>query len=234
MNWPQHIDDLTAGDFEGWFQEEIRPFVQPMVIGLLEEAKEVLRKLQIDATADEGLERDRWALFEEHSEKSASSVKRKVANDLTAAGRDRDAFNLADLRRSVLDLGDLGRFRVVGALPRDVRRVRPPLLGLSGASDRVKDFVRDVSRRAPLLGHRAVQFTVARGGVRAEIQIMTSLQHAWDRRNHCFYEWLREGNGGEGTLDLRIDDHAVAEALHVADQMADHNFASFLAMRGQK
>ncbi len=98
----------------------------------------------------------------------------------------------------------------------------------------MKDFVRDVNRRAPLLGHRAVQFTVLREDVRTEIQIMTSLQHAWDRRNHCFYEWLREGNGGEATLDLRIDDHAVAEALHVADQMADHNFASFLTMRGHK
>ena len=76
----------------------------------------------------------------------------------------------------------------------------------------MKDFVRDVNRRAPLLGHRAVQFTVLREDVRTEIQIMTSLQHAWDRRNHCFYEWLREGNGGEATLDLRIDDHAVAEA----------------------
>ncbi len=74
MDWAQHIEALAGGDFDGWFQEEIRPLVQPMVIGLLEEVTELLRTLQIEASADEDLERDRWVLFEAHAEKTATSA----------------------------------------------------------------------------------------------------------------------------------------------------------------
>lgn len=100
-----------------------------------------------------------------------------------------------------------------------------------------KDFVRDEQQRRALAGHRAIQFVVAVPGSaeapRVEIQIMTALQHVWDRRNHCVYEWLRAGDTarGAGAIDLRVDDHAIAETLHVADAFADHNFEAFLRMR---
>lgn len=166
--------------------------------------------------------------FADHALKTAASVKRKLEADFKM--KPPEVLDSDRLWKEVTALGDLGRFRIVCSLPRDVERIRGPLCRLNGDFGRVKDFVRDMEFRTPLRGHRAVQFTVRREGVSAEIQIMTSLQHVWDRRNHCFYEWLREGREHEA-LDLRVDDHAVAEALHVVDRMADHNFEAFLKVR---
>lgn len=157
-------------------------------------------------------------------------ARRKLAADLVD-----DDLDPAELRARVFALGDLGRFRIVCGLPRDVRTIRRHLVRLRDYRvARVKDFVRDPALRKALLGHRAVQFRMSRDGVHVEVQLMTTLQHAWDRRNHCFYEWLRLGRKDREAIDLRVDDHAVAEALHVSDRIADQNFGRFLAMRRRR
>jgi hypothetical protein len=241
------IDTLAGGDFDGWYQRAVRVVVQPVVVELVEEVRSVLGELKEAAFREEGLVRDRYRVFEEHLEKSPASVRRKVARDLEdelkdgAERMDSDRPSLgsllpdeAALRARVLGLGDLGRFRVVGCLQRDVDRARERLVLLAGHGAQVKDFVRDEGLRRPLAGHRAVQFCVRRDGVGVEVQIMTELQHTWDRRNHAFYEWFREGGRHDASLELRIDDHAAAETLHVIDKIAESTFRQFLELRARE
>ena len=58
---------------------------------------------------------------------------------------------------------------------------------------------------------------------------MTLLQHAWDRRNHPFYECIREGEIIE--TELIVNDFACAETLHLVDQQADRNWELFLKVK---
>lgn len=228
MSWIKQIDAAAGGDFGSWYQREIQPLVEPMIVGLVDEVQAHIDQQKSLWREQEKIDRDRWFLFNEHSLKSSASVQRKLAADFEK--HPMETLTEAALRAAVLGLADLGRFRVVGSLPRDVETIKKVLLKLDGASTEVKDFVRDTALRKPLLGHRAIQFRVTRQGISAEIQIMTHLQHVWDRRNHCLYEWTREG-GGDDALDLRLDDHALAEALYVVDRMADQNFSTLLSLR---
>ena len=102
----------------------------------------------------------------------------------------------------------------------------------------MKDYVEDLSKRTPASGHRAKQFAVAvRTGhgaetVRVEIQLMTTVQHAWDQRNHPIYEWSREGDKLPDHLVIR--DVALAETLYLVDQQAAHNWQDILEWRKGK
>ena len=67
--------------------------------------------------------------------------------------------------------------------------------------------------------------------IHIEVQLMTLLQHAWDRRNHPMYEWTREG--GELSARLLINDVALAETLHLVDEQASTNWKLFLSQKGR-
>lgn len=226
--------------WEDWFDRTVKPLVDPAYYELSRAVWKALDDLRADGEKLEGIHRDRWELFAPAPIKSAARVRTKLLGDGVACTED-DA-----LLAKVLELGDLARFRVVATLKRDVTRCRKTLLSPDAKRflerydvHKFKDFVRDEGLRKPLVGHRALQVVVGVPCdgvvVRVEVQIMTLLQHVWDRRNHAMYEWLRErqGRGDEEVDDLRIDDHSVAESLHAIDALADHNFDRFLALRRQ-
>jgi ppGpp synthetase/RelA/SpoT-type nucleotidyltranferase len=225
-------------NWENWFHQEIKPLVDPAYLELSQAVSERLVGLRARAEDEEGVHRDRWDVFAPFPIKSAERVRTKLVAD--------GGCDDAQLLDRVLELGDLARFRIVATLKRDVAFCRREIV----SSDRgtflgrytirtLKDFVRDETLRKPLVGHRALQLVVevpSEGRVvLVEVQIMTQLQHAWDRRNHAMYEWLRENRGRarEDIDELRIDDHAVAESLHAIDALADHNYATFLELRRQ-
>jgi ppGpp synthetase/RelA/SpoT-type nucleotidyltranferase len=224
--------------WETWFHQEIKPLVDPAYLELSQAVSERLAELRTRAEEKEGVRRDRWDVFAPFPIKSAERVRSKLIAD--------GGCDDADLLRRVLELGDLARFRIVATLKRDVASCRHELVSPDRTTllgrytiRTLKDFVRDERLRKPLVGHRALQLVVevpseARA-IRVEVQIMTQLQHAWDRRNHAMYEWLRENRerGLEEIDELRVDDHAVAESLHAIDALADHNYATFLALRGR-
>ncbi|MBI4699694.1 MAG: hypothetical protein HY744_00775 [Deltaproteobacteria bacterium] len=232
-------------EFENWFQDTLQLAIESATLRVHGAVIDLVGKIESQGREQEGLERDRYDVFVPPGGllKAPARVREKLLDDLAAA--ELLPLTLDELAGRVLALGDLGRFRILGSLPRDVRRCLEAMfegdpgkmLGRFPLRGEIKDFVRDPRLREPLRGHRAVQLTVVANPdatlhVSVEIQLMTALQHAWDRRNHCFYEWLRAGGAAarEASLDLRIDDHAVAEALHVADAMADRNFEAFLGL----
>jgi ppGpp synthetase/RelA/SpoT-type nucleotidyltranferase len=230
--------------WEGWFHQHVTPLVDPAYQELSDAVSSALDELRAAEEASEKVHRDRWDVFAPCPIKSAARVRTKLAAD-GVEGDD-------DLLERVLALGDLARFRIVATLKRDVVRCRRAFVSHDPKSPesklflgryaihKLKDFVRDESLRKPLVGHRALQLVVEVPSdgrtVRVEVQVMTQLQHAWDRRNHAMYEWLRENQmcGVEEVDELRVDDHAVAESLHAIDALADHNYASFLRLRGQE
>jgi hypothetical protein len=228
------LDDPAS--WETWFNHEIKPLVDPAYLELSHAVEERLVGLRASAEDEEGVHRDRWDVFAPFPIKSAERVRTKLVAD--------GGCDDAGLLPRVLALGDLARFRIVATLKRDVAFCRRELVSPDRATflDRytirtLKDFVRDETLRKPLVGHRALQLVVEVSGdgpaVCVEVQIMTQLQHAWDRRNHAMYEWLRENRGRalEDIDELRIDDHAVAESLHAIDALADHNYTAFLGLR---
>jgi len=115
------------------------------------------------------------------------------------------------LRRLVTDSKCLGKYPLTGP---------------------VKDFIFDPGRRDGMKGHRTrqVSFLVPTWkGTRSfgfEIQVMTLLQHAWDRRNHPLYECDRERR--DLPVELIVNDFACSETLHLVDRQADENWRMFL------
>jgi ppGpp synthetase/RelA/SpoT-type nucleotidyltranferase len=55
-----------------------------------------------------------------------------------------------------------------------------------------------------------------------EIQIMTQLQHAWDKKDHhLIYEHVRAGRGDRIPVHLKNRVTAMSELLYVADTIFD-------------
>ena len=180
--------------------------------------------------------------------KSSASARSKIGRELQRRketgqippGR----MSLEQIELLLLSFPDLGRFRIVCDFSSDVDRARKvllpgktPILLERYPVTAIKDYVYDLGLRHPARGHRAYQFAarVPAGGrsFLVEIQLMTLLQEAWDRRNHGFYEWTRDGGSAPAQLTLR--DVALAEALHLMDLQATQNWKAFLkAKRAQK
>ncbi|MBI5487801.1 MAG: hypothetical protein HY905_10755 [Deltaproteobacteria bacterium] len=193
--------------------------------------------------AAEGRKRDVWFVTGEDGQsllKSVAAIRSKIVRELAAA-RTEAPPTLDEVRRMVLAFHDLGRFRVVCTHASDVQAAirellgEPPrnrLLGKYPIAGEVKDYVHDLRLRKPKSGHRAWQFAAAvesnDGPVFVEVQLMTLLQNAWDRRNHPVYEWTREGKD----LPDRwiISDVALAETLYLVDDQAARNWAEFVAI----
>jgi ppGpp synthetase/RelA/SpoT-type nucleotidyltranferase len=193
--------------------------------------------------------RDVWSLFPDDAgrlTKSLESLRTKLGRDLLdkPPGRCLTPDEVEDRIRA---MPDLARFRIVCDFASDAEELLARLLVKSEQGARfgeytvrgpLKDYIYDLSLRCPTRGHRARQLAVevptseAGKAILVEIQIMTLLQHAWDRRNHPFYEWTRTGH--ELPPELTINDVALAETLHMVDRQAAENWQQFLSIRKEQ
>lgn len=238
--FPEGLCDERA--FEEHFEillDDVRGFATDLV-------EELETRLTEEATtmhAREGIERDHWWLFgDEEPVKSAGSARSKVARDLEAEEGERAAegprFTEEELDDLLFGLSDLARCRVICVLEQDLRHLQTELFDENEFLGRyrrraIKDFVWDPRQRGGLRGHRALQFSVWAGVAPREfsfeVQLMTTLQHAWDRRAHPLYEQTREG--AKLPDELVVNDFACSEALHLVDQQGARNWEAFLRWR---
>jgi ppGpp synthetase/RelA/SpoT-type nucleotidyltranferase len=238
---------ITADlDFERWLEPLMRR-VQVAAQRVNHDVREALRSARDRILEREGGTRTVWHVTGTDGRslmKSMTSVRSKLGRELCRRESDgrlpKGRMSLDQVEKLLLSFGDLGRFRVVCDLSMDVKEALEELLQveqqlLIGRYEvrGFKDFVYDLDLREPARGHRAQQFTVEveEDGypVLVEIQLMTLLQNAWDRRNHPLYEWHREG--GSLPVELHVNDVALAETLHLVDEQATRNWRRFLEIR---
>ncbi len=242
---PEQIVPIRG--FKRWFAP-LKLRVRPQALKLHAEVGARLKIAREKILRREGLNREVWFVTGGDGVslmKSVPSVRSRLGRKLCELedGGDRPAnrLSLGEAEEIVLSFRDLGRFRVVCDLSLDVEEARRVLVSQSETDlllDRypveVKDYIYDLDLRHPAKGHRAWHLKVEMEGVDGEkvfveIQLMTLLQHAWDRRNHPFYEWHREGR--LLPVRLRINDVALAETLHLVDEQASRNWDEFLKVR---
>ena len=224
-------------EFEDWcalLHEEVQPYAMDMI----DELQKHLEKEEKLLQTNEGIKRDHWYLFGDATHiKSISSIRSKLARDLSEKNNTPVRLTEEQLKGKILEFSDLGRGRIVCTFNQDAESLLGRLIHDGLFLDKytcpkgVRDFIYDPSRRDGLKGHRARQFSVRVPMKNPhtfgfEIQLMTVLQQAWDRRNHPFYEFTREG--GNLSDELLVNDFACAETLHLVDRQADYNWREFL------
>lgn len=236
--FPESLSD--CGAFEDWCSR-ISQDAYPGAADLVALLDEKLELAKAECYAGCHLKRDYWERFGGDGDKvikSANSIRSKLARDLMAENVSVKRKTPEFLHRKILDFSDLGRVRIVADFPSDILFLQRKLFAGRKFIDQyncpkgVKDFVFDPSRRDGLKGHRALQFSVrvpidGTTDFGFEVQLMTRLQHAWDRRNHPLYEWQREKPDwlkNRDAVELAVDDFACAEALHLVDRQADQNW----------
>ncbi len=239
--FPKHLCSRAA--FEDW-SDSIRQDVLPSAADLVARLKRQLALTKVECRTASGFFRDCWELFGgelENTIKSSASIRSKLARDLMDEKITASPETEASLRTKILKFSDLGRVRIVADFPSDIATLLAKLLKGDQFLEQyacpkgIKDFVFDPSRRDGLKGHRAHQFSVRvpiddvdnAETFGFEVQMMTRLQHAWDRRNHPLYEWQRERpdwTQNQEAVELAINDLACAEALHLVDRQADQNW----------
>jgi ppGpp synthetase/RelA/SpoT-type nucleotidyltranferase len=244
-------EDLVDPDvFDDW-SSQIRQDAQPGAADLVVRLEQELECAKEQYVAQCGLQRDCWELFGGEGDKtikSARSIRSKLARGfldekITACKKTKEA-----LRSAILEFSDLGRVRIVADFPSDIASLEQRLfnagvfLGHYQCPKGIKDFVFDPTMRNGLKGHRARQFSVRvplddKTCFGFEVQLMTRLQHVWDRRNHPLYEWQRETlswMNESDAVELAVDDFACAEALHLVDRQADQNWKRLQALLGKR
>lgn len=239
---PPSLRDWDA--FEAFFERRIKPDAVSAGYAVHVATADALEELSESTCNDEGFHREVCQPFrydEKTITKSAASARTKLWRD-HAAGR-RASFDDEDsVEEALRSFGDLARFRVVFTLLADVDRALDRLLSQRAEHGlylgrfevvRFKDFVLDRAT-TPGRGHRARQFTVRADEatdrpVMVEIQFMTLLQHAWDRRNHPIYEHTRAGE--ELPPSVGLIDFAMSETLYLLDRHADDAWREFLEHR---
>lgn len=205
------LEIRSEADFTRWF-EPFRWGLQIAVQRVFDDTARALSRERKRVIADEGTARRVWRILGHETSsllKTPRSIRSKLARELAEredAGKLPDGrLSIEQVQRLLARFPDLGRFRVVGDFAGDVQRAldtllprpRRRMLCRYRCPGPFKDYVYDLGLRKPTQGHRARQFTVevVENGTSylVEIQLMTRLQHAWDRRNHPVYEWVREG-----------------------------------------
>lgn len=239
--FPDELKEPEA--FEDWLSP-IRENANPGAVDLLDALEKRLTSEKEIRKKESHIRRDYWELFGGNDKllKSVSSIHSKLTRDLLDElknpGSALSRQTKEELALRVYGFSDLGRIRIVADFPSDIDHLQKILfdsnlfLGLYPCPKGIKDFVFDPRLRDGLKGHRARQFSIRvkiddHSDFGFEIQLMTRLQHAWDRRNHPLYEWQRENPDwlkDPKAVELAVDDFACSEALHLVDRQADINW----------
>lgn len=140
-------------------------------------------------------------------------------------------------------MNDLIRFRIVCNYLSDVHYIEEKLRNFSNKAKELRlvkcdDYIETPypERRA---GHRALQFIFqhisGKEPILFEVQVMTQLQHAWDKKDHhLIYEYVRIKRGEEIPVHLRNRMAAMSELLYVADNVFDSLQNEITNIMGEK
>jgi ppGpp synthetase/RelA/SpoT-type nucleotidyltranferase len=131
-----------------------------------------------------------------------------------------------DLNNFLSTMTDIVRFRIVCNFISDVERVAEVIQ----KSEKLKTYLKvgdpkdSINQHRRISGERSIKFILehkSRSGLFIEIQIMTQLQEAWDKKDHCLvYEKRRSSLKTDEELFCNYLDSkmsAMAELLYVAD-----------------
>jgi ppGpp synthetase/RelA/SpoT-type nucleotidyltranferase len=135
-----------------------------------------------------------------------------------------------DPQKFLKTIPDIVRFRIICNYLKDLRYIderlrdyvdKEPRLKIKNREDHI--FSLFPCSRA---GHRAIEYTLSFRGKEArflfEVQIMTQLQHAWDKKDHhLIYEHIRAGEGDQIPVQLKNRVAAMSELLYAADTIFD-------------
>jgi len=125
---------------------------------------------------------------------------------------------------------DVVRFRIVCNYLSDVEYIDKKIRGFAKKTNKLQIISRDDHIETPFpkrrAGHRAIQYAMKYLGadppVLFEIQIMTQLQHAWDKKDHhLIYEYVRIRKDKKIPVHLKNRMAAMSELLYVADDAFD-------------
>ena len=125
---------------------------------------------------------------------------------------------------------DVIRFRIVCNYLSDVEYIDKRLKSFVDRSGDLKIKSRNDHIETPFptrrAGHRAVQYVLeyckSEPPILFEVQIMTQLQHAWDKKDHhLIYEYVRLKQDGKIPLYLKNRMAAMSEMLYIADAAFD-------------
>jgi ppGpp synthetase/RelA/SpoT-type nucleotidyltranferase len=135
-----------------------------------------------------------------------------------------------DPQKFLKTIPDIIRFRIVCNYLRDLRFIDEKVRGYAANEPRLRVVNREdhISSLFPCsrVGHRAIEYTIRfkekRDRFLFEVQIMTQLQHAWDKKDHhLIYEYIRAGQGDRIPVQLKNRVAAMSELLYVADTIFD-------------
>lgn len=145
-----------------------------------------------------------------------------------------------DPKEFLRTMTDLIRFRIVCNYLSDLRYIEKRILDdVHYIEEKIRGFDKKCRKlkvkkndyiETPFperrVGHRALQYVFKYSGEKSpilfEIQVMTQLQHAWDKKDHhLIYEYERDGRGDKIPLHLKNRMAAMSEVLYVADTVFD-------------
>jgi len=127
-------------------------------------------------------------------------------------------------------MNDLIRFRVVCNYLDDVKYIGKKFWNFAKKCKGIElvDCIDSIETPYPerRAGHRALQFIFKylsnKDPIRFEVQVMTQLQHAWDKKDHhLIYEYVRIKKGDKIPVHLKNRMAAMSEVLYVADNVFD-------------
>lgn len=135
-----------------------------------------------------------------------------------------------DPRDFLKTMADVVRFRIICNYLSDVEFIDRKIKDFSKKSNGFEIISRENHIETPFpkrrAGHRAFQYTMKyfddKQTVLFELQVMTQLQHAWDKKDHhLFYEYVRIKKDKKIPVYLKNRMAAMSELLYVADGAFD-------------
>lgn len=156
--------------------------------------------------------------------KSPASIVGKIRR----SQENRDSLNLENF---TTEMTDISRFRIICNFLSDTEMVagciekNPKITDSLKIVDKSSTINQHPDERTSIKGERSIKFVLERKsnpGLLLEIQIMTQLQEAWDKKDHFLVYEKTRVNPGKGAetfpdyLDAKM--FAMAELLYVADQ----------------